>query len=101
MTSSQDLHDRIVGQNLPKRFLTNLDRHGDTEVVNWKTSAGEWTSKTLRDVADDAARLDGIGGDARVLKLKLDDVGDVLHGLRHRAPIPVVFVQTDVAGRCV
>ncbi|MFT4658686.1 MAG: long-chain acyl-CoA synthetase, partial [Ilumatobacter sp.] len=57
MTTSQDLHDRIVGQNLPKRFLTNVERNGDVEVLNWKTSTGEWASKTLNDVAADTARL--------------------------------------------
>ncbi|MFK7918763.1 MAG: long-chain fatty acid--CoA ligase [Ilumatobacter sp.] len=57
MTTSQELHDRIVGQNLPKRFLTNVERNGDVEVVNWKNSSGEWTGKTLREVADDTARL--------------------------------------------
>ena len=57
MTTSQDLHDRIVGHNLPKRFLSNVERNGDVEVVNWKDSSGEWVSKTLHDVADDTARL--------------------------------------------
>jgi long-chain acyl-CoA synthetase len=57
MTTSQDLHDRIVGQNLPKRFLSNVERNGSIEVLNWKTSTGEWASKTLSDVAADAARL--------------------------------------------
>ena len=57
MTTSQDLHDRIVGQNIPKRFLANLERNGDVEVLNWKTSSGEWAAKTLREVAEDAARL--------------------------------------------
>ena len=57
MTTSQDLHDRIVGQNIPKRFLANVERNGDIEVLNWKTSTGDWATKTLREVADDAARL--------------------------------------------
>jgi long-chain acyl-CoA synthetase len=57
MTTSQELHDRIVGQNLPKRFLANVERNGSVEVLNWKTSTGEWASKTLSDVAADAARL--------------------------------------------
>ena len=57
MTTSQELNDRIVGQNLPKRFLANVERNGDVEVVNWKDSSGDWVSKTLRDVADDTARL--------------------------------------------
>ncbi|MGB3733827.1 MAG: AMP-dependent synthetase/ligase [Ilumatobacter sp.] len=57
MTTSQDLHDRIVGQNLPKRFLANVERNGDVEVVNWKNSSGEWESRTLRELAEDTARL--------------------------------------------
>jgi long-chain acyl-CoA synthetase len=57
MTTSQDLHDRIVGHNLPKRFLSNVERNGDIEVLNWKDSSGEWVSKTLRNVADDTAHL--------------------------------------------
>lgn len=57
MTTSQDLHDRIVGQNLPKRFLANVERNGDIDVLNWKTSTGEWASKTLSEVAADTARL--------------------------------------------
>ncbi len=57
MTTSQDLHDRIVGQNLPKRLLANVERNGDVEVVNWKNSSGEWESRTLRELAEDTARL--------------------------------------------
>ena len=57
MTTSQDLHDRIVGQNLPKRFLANVERNGDIEVVNWKNPDGEWESRTLRELAEDTARL--------------------------------------------
>ncbi len=77
MTTSQDLHDRIVGQNIPKRFLANVERNGDLEVLNWKTSSGEWAAKTLREVADDAARLTtslkelGVGkGDTVVMMLR-------------------------------
>ena len=77
MTTSQDLHDRIVGQNIPKRFLANLERNGDVEVLNWKTSSGEWATKTLREVADDAARLTtslkdlGVGkGDTVVMMIR-------------------------------
>jgi long-chain acyl-CoA synthetase len=51
------LHDRIAGQNLPKRFIANVERNGDVEVVNWKDSSGEWTGKTLTELADDVARL--------------------------------------------
>jgi long-chain acyl-CoA synthetase len=77
MTSSQELHDRIDGQNLPKRFLANVGRNGSVEVVNWKTSSGEWAAKTLDEIADDTARLTtslkdlGVGkGDTVVLMLK-------------------------------
>jgi len=56
-TTSAELHERIAGGNIPKRFLANLERNGDIEVVNWKSSSGEWVSKTLTEVADDAARL--------------------------------------------
>ena len=77
MTTSQDLHDRIVGQNIPKRFLANLERNGDVEVLNWKTSSGDWATKTLREVADDAARLTsslkdlGVGkGDTVVMMIR-------------------------------
>ncbi len=55
--TSQDLYDRIAGQNLPKRFLANVERNGDVEVVNWKDSSGEWVGRTLSDLADDTARL--------------------------------------------
>ena len=75
-TTSQELNDRIVGQNLPKRFLANLERNADVEVLRWKTSTGEWASKTLTEVADDTARLTaalkdlGVGhGDKVVLML--------------------------------
>jgi long-chain acyl-CoA synthetase len=77
MTTSQDLHDRIVGQNVPKRFLANVERNGDIEVLNWKTSTGDWATKTLREVAEDAARLTtslkdlGVGkGDTVVMMIR-------------------------------
>jgi long-chain acyl-CoA synthetase len=77
MTTSQDLHDRIVGQNIPMRFLANVERNGDIEVLNWKTATGEWATKTLREVADDVARLTtslkdlGIGkGDTVVMMIR-------------------------------
>tara|TARA_R110002110_G_scaffold237133_2_gene453027 strand:- start:840 stop:2657 length:1818 start_codon:yes stop_codon:yes gene_type:complete len=57
MTTSADLHERIVGQNLPKRFLANVERNGSIEVLNWKNSAGDWESKTLTEMAEDTARL--------------------------------------------
>ena len=55
--TSQDLNDRIAGQNLPKRFLRNVERNGDIEVLNWKTSDGTWASQTLNEMAADVARL--------------------------------------------
>ena len=42
MTTSQELHDRIVGQNVATRFLANLDRNRDDEVLGWKDPSGEW-----------------------------------------------------------
>lgn len=56
-TTSAELHERITGQNLPKRFLANVERNGDVEVVNWKDSSGEWVSRTLSQLAEDTARL--------------------------------------------
>jgi len=77
MTTSQDLHDRIAGQNIPKRFLANIERNSDVKVLTWKDSNGDWTSWTLSEVADIAARLTsaladiGIGhGDRVVLMLR-------------------------------
>ena len=57
MATSADLHERIIGQNLPKRFLANVERNGSVEVLNWKNSAGDWESKTLVEMAEDTARL--------------------------------------------
>jgi len=77
MTTSQELHDRIAGQNIPKRFLANLERNSDVKVLTWKDSNGDWTSWTLSEVADITARLTsaladiGIGhGDRVVLMLR-------------------------------
>jgi long-chain acyl-CoA synthetase len=77
MTTSQELHDRIAGQNIPKRFLANLERNRDVTVLTWKDSAGEWASWTLSELADVTARLTsalaevGIGpGDKVVLMLR-------------------------------
>jgi long-chain acyl-CoA synthetase len=78
MTStSQDLYDRIAGQNVPKRFLANVERNGPTKVLSWKNAAGDWESATLNDVADLTARLTtslldlGVGpGDTVVLMLR-------------------------------
>ena len=77
MTTSADLHERIVGQNLPKRFLANVERNGGVEVLNWKNSAGDWESKTLTAMAADTARLTtalqdlGVGaGDTVVMMIR-------------------------------
>ncbi len=56
-TSSQDLHDRIVGQNLAKRFLSNLDANAGVEVVRWKDADGAWHGWTMTELADVTARL--------------------------------------------
>ena len=76
MTTSAELDARIEGQNVPKRFLTNLATRPDTTVVKWKASDGSWESLTLAQVADDTARLvtafKGLGvgpGDLVVLML--------------------------------
>jgi long-chain acyl-CoA synthetase len=77
MTTSQELHDRIVGQNLAKRFLTNLDANADVEVVRWKDADGAWHGWTMTELADVTARLAtglaglGVGkGDTVVLMLR-------------------------------
>ena len=77
MATSADLHERIIGQNLPKRFLANVERNGSVEVLNWKNSAGDWESKTLAEMADDTARLTaalkdlGVGaGDTVVMMIR-------------------------------
>ena len=77
MTTSQELHDRIVGQNLGKRFLANLDANADVEVVRWKDAAGAWHGWTMTELADVTARLAtglaglGVGkGDTVVLMMR-------------------------------
>ena len=77
MTTSQELHDRIAGSNLAKRFLANLERNGSIETVRWKGADGSWQSWTLQDLADATARLVtglaslGVGkGDTVVLMLR-------------------------------
>jgi long-chain acyl-CoA synthetase len=77
MTTSQDLHDRIVGHNLAKRFLTNLDTNAGVEVVRWKDADGAWHGWTMTELADVTARLAtglaglGVGkGDTVVLMLR-------------------------------
>ena len=77
MTTSQELQDRIAGSNLPKRFLTNLERNAAVEVLRWKDADGAWQSWTLQELADVTARLAtglaglGVGkGDTVVLMLR-------------------------------
>jgi long-chain acyl-CoA synthetase len=77
MITSQELHDRIVGQNVPKRFLANVARNGTTTVLRWKNSAGEWDSWTLDELAALTARLTsalkalGVGhGDKVILMIR-------------------------------
>jgi long-chain acyl-CoA synthetase len=76
MTTSQELLDRIDGQNLNTRFLANLERNADIEVLRWKDADGAWQSSTLSQLAEQTARLVtglrnlGVGpGDAVVLML--------------------------------
>ena len=57
MTTSQELHDRIAGQNVPKRFLRNVADRSDITVLRWKNADGEWESQTLGELADLTARL--------------------------------------------
>ncbi len=77
MTTSQEVHERVVGQNLAKRFLTNLDKNADVEVVRWKDAEGVWHGWTMTDLADLTARLAtglaglGVGkGDTVVLMMR-------------------------------
>lgn len=74
--TSSDLDARIAGQNLAKRFLTNLAANGGSTAVQWKDGAGEWASWTFDEMADIAARVAaglkdlGVGhGDRVVLML--------------------------------
>ena len=76
MTTSQELLDRIDGHNLNTRFLANLERNADIEVLRWKDADGEWRTSTMSQLADDTARLVtglrslGVGpGDTVVLML--------------------------------
>ncbi len=77
MTTSQELQDRIAGSNLPKRYLTNLERNAAVEVLRWKDADGAWQSWTLQELTDVTARLAtglaglGVGkGDTVVLMLR-------------------------------
>ena len=77
MTSIQELNERIDGQNLAIRFLSNLERNGDVDVLRWKSPTGDWSSWTLQELADVTARLItglrglGVGkGDSVVLMMR-------------------------------
>jgi long-chain acyl-CoA synthetase len=77
MTTSQEIQDRIVGQNLATRFLDNLETNRDIEVVRWKDADGDWQTWTMSQLADTTARLVtglrrlGVGaGDSVVLMLR-------------------------------
>ncbi len=73
MTTAQELDQAIAGQTVAMRFLANLERNAEVEVLRWKDAAGEWQSQTLAQVADDVARLTtglrglGIGKGDRVV----------------------------------
>ncbi|HYN31438.1 MAG TPA: AMP-dependent synthetase/ligase [Ilumatobacteraceae bacterium] len=77
MTSSQDLLDRIEGQNLAKRFLVNAATNSAVEAVRWKDADGAWQSWTMDQLSEVTSRLVtglenlGVGkGDTIVLMLK-------------------------------
>jgi long-chain acyl-CoA synthetase len=77
MTTSQELHNRIAGQNLPKRFLDNVARNSGTPVVRWKDAGGAWQTWTIDELAEQTARLTaalrdlGVGrGDTVVLMIR-------------------------------
>ena len=77
MTTSHEIDQRIAGQNLPSRFLANVELHRDLEVLQWKDSAGSWKTWTLLELADVTARLTtaladlGVGpGDVVVLMIR-------------------------------
>ena len=77
MPTSQDLHDRIAGQNVPKRFLANVARNGSTTVLEWKDASGAWQASSLEELAALTAQLTaglqdlGVGhGDTVVLMIR-------------------------------
>jgi long-chain acyl-CoA synthetase len=75
--SADQIDATVDGRTVAGRFLANLDRRPDTEVLRWKTADGEWRTQTLASLADDVARLAtalgelGVGpGDRVVLMLR-------------------------------
>ena len=56
-TTSQDIDARIVGQNIPKRFLANVARNGSETALQWKDGAGEWATMSFDMLADRTAHL--------------------------------------------
>ncbi len=56
-TTSKDIDDRIVGQNIPKRFLANVEKNASLTALRWKNAAGEWDSITFDELKDRTARL--------------------------------------------
>ncbi len=77
MTTADELDQAVAGQTVATRFLANLERNADAEVLRWKDAAGAWQSQTLTELADETARLTtafrnlGIGpGDRVVLMIR-------------------------------
>jgi long-chain acyl-CoA synthetase len=58
MTTGNDLDAHIDGQNVPMRFLANLERNADVTVLRWK-DGDDWTGWTLAELAEVTARLAG------------------------------------------
>ncbi len=76
MTTGSDLDARIDGQNVPMRFLSNLERNADVTVLRWK-DGDDWAGWTLGELAEVTARLAaglaslGVGrGDTVVMMLR-------------------------------
>jgi long-chain acyl-CoA synthetase len=73
MMTSQEIDQAVAGQTVATRFLANLERNAEVEVLRWKDDNGDWQVQTLAQVADDVARLTtglrncGIGKGDRVV----------------------------------
>ncbi len=59
MKTAPELDEAIAGQTVATRFLANLERNADVEVLRWKDGSGDWNVRTLAQLADDVARLAG------------------------------------------